>query len=98
MSDLCVPSAQQSLTLKEEKEVRVPQEMSGTEPRTFIYLSAFQPRLHITITWGFKNYWSSDPTPNQLSQTLGEGIGFQIFPGDTKTQPGLRTTIFHDLI
>lgn len=52
MSDLCIPSAQQSVTHKEEKEVRLPQKMSGTKPGTFIYLCASQPRLHITVSWG----------------------------------------------
>lgn len=81
MSVLCVPSAQQSLTLKEEKEVRVPQKV-----RNFHLSKGFSAQpAHYNHLGSFKIYWRSDPTPNQLSQILWEGIGFQIFPGDTKT-------------
>lgn len=52
VSELCIPSAQQSLAHEEEKEVWVPHKMSGPETGTFIYLTASKPRLPITITWG----------------------------------------------
>lgn len=50
VSELCVPSATQSLAHKEE--FRVSQKMPGTEPGTCIYLSGSRPRLHIANAWG----------------------------------------------